>query len=295
MPRAALFSIHARVEGTEPDAWQHSSLVQIWGPRYSAYVVAEEDRAFFTLGRLPDAPARRKRALDLARRLQPVLANKKITYTEAGRMLGESPNMLRYAAPTGTLLIRWDGAARPVMWAVPAPDVDPLDARVELARRYVHIFGPTTTASFKRWAGIGAREAATAFERLTDELLPVTTMIGPGVILASDEAAFRAPGAPAAPARLLPSGDTYYLVWGDDRDLLVPDAAHRAALWTSRVWPGAVLVEGEIVGIWRRSQASVTIESWRRLSAWEREAVAGEASSLPVPGVDRTIAVHWGP
>src|SRR6516165_3013449 len=35
MPRAALLSIHARVEGTEPSAWEDPSLVQLWGPRFN--------------------------------------------------------------------------------------------------------------------------------------------------------------------------------------------------------------------------------------------------------------------
>ena len=39
MPRAALLSIHARVEGTEPSTWEDPSLVQLWGPRFGAYVV----------------------------------------------------------------------------------------------------------------------------------------------------------------------------------------------------------------------------------------------------------------
>ena len=60
VPRAALLSIHARVEGTEPASWEHPSLVQLWGPRYSTYVVAARDRAIFSLGRLPDAPRQRQ-------------------------------------------------------------------------------------------------------------------------------------------------------------------------------------------------------------------------------------------
>ena len=39
MPRAAVLSIHARVQGTGPDTWEDPSLVQLWGPRFSAYVV----------------------------------------------------------------------------------------------------------------------------------------------------------------------------------------------------------------------------------------------------------------
>src|SRR5436190_9368720 len=54
MPRAALLSIHARVEGTTPTTWEDPPLVQLWGPRFSAYLVADQDRGIFTLGRLPD-------------------------------------------------------------------------------------------------------------------------------------------------------------------------------------------------------------------------------------------------
>ena len=61
MPRAALLSIHARVEGTEPSTWEDPSFVQVWGPRYHVYVVAERDLPFFTLGgcrkvERPDGP-----------------------------------------------------------------------------------------------------------------------------------------------------------------------------------------------------------------------------------------------
>jgi hypothetical protein len=54
MPRAALLSIHARVAGTGPTTWEDPSLVQLWGPRFSVYVVAARDLAVFSLGRLPD-------------------------------------------------------------------------------------------------------------------------------------------------------------------------------------------------------------------------------------------------
>ena len=77
-----------------------------------------------------------------------------MTYGEAGRALGEPPNRLRYAAPTGTVVIRWDGARQPTIWTVPPPEVAPLAARLELARRYLHIFGPTTPEAFAEWAGM---------------------------------------------------------------------------------------------------------------------------------------------
>ena len=109
MPRAALLSIHARVEGTEPSTWEDPSLVQLWGPRYSVYVVAARDVSVFSLGRLPDDARGRRVAEEQAARLHALLGGTRMTYGEAGQGLGEHPNRLRCAAPTGTVLIDWDG------------------------------------------------------------------------------------------------------------------------------------------------------------------------------------------
>jgi hypothetical protein len=73
----------------------------------------------------------------------------------------------------------------------------------------------------------------------------------------------------------------------------LPDAAQRDALWTSRVWPGAVLIGAEIAGTWRRADTVLTIQAWRPLSAAERDAVAAEAQALPLPGITRPITVRW--
>ncbi|MHB1629345.1 MAG: DNA glycosylase AlkZ-like family protein [Bacilli bacterium] len=293
MPRAALLSIHARVKGTEPSTWEDPSLVQIWGPRFNAFVVAECDRAVFSLGRLPDDTKGRQRAEDLARRLKAVLAGGRMTYGEAGRALGVHPNSLRYAATTGTVLIRWDGAKQPTVWTVPAPEMDARDARLELARRYLHIYGPATAEAFSRWAGIGLRSSVVAFDALRTTLTPVRTPAGDAWILTSDEVAWRAAVGAVAPARVLPSGDPYLLFQGVDRELLIPNADHQRSLWTPRVWPGGLLIGGEIVGTWRRSDTAMTVQPWRRLSRAERNAVEDEVQSLPLPGIGGRIAVRW--
>jgi DNA glycosylase AlkZ-like len=294
MPRAALLSIHARVAGTGPATWEDPSLVQLWGPRYSVFVVAACDLAVFSLGTLPEDARGLNRAEDLAARLHAALGGTRMTYGEAGRLLGVNPNSLRYAAATGTVLIRWEGARLPVVWTVPPPQLSPADARLELARRYLHIYGPTTPEAFRRWAGISVRSAVSVFAALGPSLTPVRTPVGEGWILARDEAAFLAGPGPAAPARLLPSGDAYFLLYGADRALLVPDEGRRAELWTPRVWPGALLVGEEVAGTWRRAGPVLTVRPWRRLSPAERDAVTEEAGSLPLPGLDgQRITVRW--
>jgi hypothetical protein len=291
MPRAALLSLHARVEGVEPSSWEHPSLVQLWGPRYQVYVVARRDFPLFSLARLPEDEKGRLRAQRMAERLHAHLRDRRMTDRELGTAL-RIGNELRYATTTGTLAIRWGGARAPVVWAVEVPEIEPADARRELARRYLHVFGPATADGFARWAGISRRSAAETFASLEGSLLPVRSPLGDEWLLAEDEPELRAETAPA-PARLLPSGDAYFLLLRPaERKLMVPREDQLERLWTSRVWPGALLVEGEIRGTWRRAQHTVRIEAWARLSRGTRDAVEDEARALPLP-VDRPIEVVW--
>src|SRR5262245_32729942 len=141
MPRAAVLSLHARVEGVEPSTWEDASLAQLWGPRYTTYVVPKRDFALFSLGRLPDSAKGRDRAERIAADLHAHLAGRRMTDREAARALGIG-NAIRYAATTGTVAIRWEGARAPTVWTVVASDTDPADACRELARRYLRVFGP---------------------------------------------------------------------------------------------------------------------------------------------------------
>jgi hypothetical protein len=294
MPRAAVLSLHARVAGIAANAWEHPSFVQVWGPRYSVFVVPERDRAFFTLGRLPIDDAGKRRAETAAALLNDLLRDdERMTCGAAARALRVNHNWLRYGTTTGTMALRWDGARQPTIWMLPRPDIDPHEARVELARRYLRVYGPATVGTFSKWAGVTARAGAMTFEALRTSVIPVRTPIGDAVVLAEDEAAFREKPRGAAPARLLPSGDAYFLLHGADRALVLPDAKRRNALWTSRVWPGAVLVDGEFVGVWRRAGHEVTVEPFARLSAPARAAVEAEAATLPLPDLTRSIAVRW--
>ncbi len=293
MPRAALLSIHARIGGTPPSVLDDPALVQLWGPRYSTYVVAARDVAVFTLGRMPPSGKRREYGQDIAERIEAHLGGSRAPFGEVGHALGVHPNALRYAAPTGRVLIDWDGARQPTIWTIPAPEMDPDEAARELLRRYLHILGPGNPVSFSDWAGITSTRAGSVFESLTSELVPVATPVGDGWILNSDEDEFLVDSDTTGAARLLPSGDVYYLLQGAERELLVPNAELRPRLWTSRVWPGALLLDGEIVGTWRRARENVTLEPWKRLSSTDRQRLAAEAASLPLPGIEAEMKITW--
>lgn len=73
------------------------------------FVVAKPDLAIFTLGVLPDDAKGRERAVRTAQELATALAGRRMGYGEAGQLMGVHHNSLRYAAATGTVLIRWEG------------------------------------------------------------------------------------------------------------------------------------------------------------------------------------------
>ncbi len=142
--------------------------------------------------------------------------------------------------------------------------------------------------------GIRPPRGPATFEALADELTAVRTPIGDAWILAADEPAFRAAEPTATDAvRLLPSGDTWFLLWGADRELLVPDqaagpssgrpACGRAPSSSRARWPGSG----------GGPDAIVAIQPWRGLTTAERDAVAAEAESLPLPDVEDRIRVRW--
>ena len=293
MPRAAVLSINARIERTEAAAWEDPALVQVWGPRYNVYAVAAQDLAVFTLGRFPDDPKSQDRATDLASRLETLLDGESMPADQAGRALGGHPNRLRYATTTGSIVLRWDGARQPTVRIVPPPEVDPADARRELARRYLHVFGPATAESFGVWAGIRTSGAVAAFDQLNSSIVSVATPIGSAWMLDSDVEALQATPQPEAAVRLLPSGDSYFLLHGDQRRLLVPNSDQRRLLWTSRVWPGAVLADGDIVGTWRRAKNKVTIQAWSDLGRTMRDRISAEAAALPIPENRGQMTVQW--
>ena len=293
VPRAAVLALHARVEGVAPDAWADRELVQVWGPRYAVFVVAAEDRAPFTLGTLPDEDDRRARASRLADLLERYLAGGTEEYATAGRAIGVDPVSLRYAGATGRILVRWDGARKPVVQVVPAPEVDPFEARLELARRYLHVCGPADAAGLGWFMGLAPRRVRVVLAALAPELLPVRTPLGDAWLLAREEQDVRAmePAQPA-PVRILSSGDPYLVA--HDRALLVPDDVRRRELWPAgTVWPGGLMVAGELAGSWRRSGRRMTIRAWRRISPAEREAVETEAARLPLPDPGAGVAVTW--
>ncbi len=282
-PRAALVSLHARVEACEPGAWEAEGLLQTYSPRRAVHVLPAADFGVFTLGRLPDDPVVRREVDEAADRVCRLLAGEP---KRAARLTREEGRLVRVGAAGGRIAVRWDTSSLTVR-EIEAPDIDPAAARAELARRHVHAFGPTTPRTFAWWAGTHPRGARQVWEQLAGELVPVDFEGQHAWILAGDEEAVRGAGEVRG-VRLLPTEDLG-LLGADRAGLFVGPAARRTL--TSYDWyhPNGVLVDGELAGQWGRRGGRVEIGMDRAVPARARDMVAAEALSMPVPNASMRV------
>jgi hypothetical protein len=298
VPRSGVLSLHARVQGTQPDSWEAPSVAQVWF-RGSDYIIPREDAGIFTLGSSPRDEDRVKRLDRLADDVHRVTGGQMTTVREVTELLGlPHPTNLRDLAFTGRVHIRWNASH---IWIIPVdrPTIDVEDARKELARRYLHWFGPSTAAGLARWTGLDARDTRLTWASIEGELEAVDIDGADGRTegrfrLAADVDALVA-AQRIAGVRLLPYDDAYTKF---DRELLVPDAAFRARVLplvgqsTLGYAPGAILVDGEIVGSWERQQRKVTIHPWSKLPPAVREIIVAEAMTFPIAGSSKP-SVSW--
>lgn len=271
-PRSAVLSLHARVEGVAADAWEDPAFVQVWGPRGAVWVVPAADVAVFTRGLLPRDERRRAAAEEDADVLAAALGADRVRKRDALAAVGGEVDRLLRASTTGRVRLRWDGRDTLVR-VVDAPAVDHEEARAELLRRFLAAFGTATTDGFATWAGVHPADARAAWSALPDPR--------PGI---------RESGPPVPGVRLLPPGDLF--LQAPDRELLVPDDARRAAVWPRGTPPpGAVLVDGEIAGTWRRRGHRVEVTAFDVLAPGTRRAAEEGAAGFPID-LDRAVEVR---
>src|SRR5690606_23390827 len=196
--------------------------------------------------------------------------------------------LLRLAGTAGAFVYGWPQGGRQTLMATDIWLGSPLGgglaaARLELVRRFVHAYGPVTARHFAAWTGISPDEARERFLELGDELVDVKLDGANAVVLAADRELLADPPF-AVGARLLPAGDPFLAQ--RDRSTLLPDKAHRRALWRPAGSPGLVLMTGRPVGIWRARQAGarlrVTVEPFGELNPRKRQAIE-QAAAVVAP------------
>jgi hypothetical protein len=294
-PRAALLALHARVEGVRPGSWEDPALVQVW-LRWSDYVVPAADYAVFTLGTPPREPERAAAIEELACAAHEVLAGREVGTREVVAALSiGGRGLLGTACAAARYRIRW-GARTVTLLPTERPDVDPEEARLELARRFLGWLGPATADQFAKWAGIPRAEARQTWAVLAPELVPVTMAGRARDALARDVEALTH-SEPQHGVRFLPAGDPYLVF--DHAEALAgrpppPTMDEAGAPLTTRLvnnLTSRILVDGRLAGAWGRAQERMAIHLWRPDDP-DRERIAAGAEGFAGP-IGRPMRLRW--
>lgn len=304
-PRPAFLALHARVADLSPAALRTAlvgrSAVRATSVRATLHLHTAEE---FLALRAALAPAlaaawkglgARTAGIDVeaaAAAARAALTGRPMTFNTLRPLLAErfpdaDERALGYAVRTHVPLVMvpgddgWGFPRDPVFaladeWLgrpVPAPDP------AALIRRHLGAFGPATVADVQAWSGVGGLAgAATA---LGDELVSLAGEDGRDYLDLAD--APRPDEDVPAPPRLLPEFDSLVLAH-KDRTRLVSDARRPALVTRNLRVKAAVLVDGQVAGIWAltrsRRVATVTVQPFARLAARDRKALEAEAARV---------------
>jgi hypothetical protein len=162
-----------------------------------------------------------------------------------------------------------------------------------LVRAYLRVLGPAKPADV---AGYLQASLAAIKQHWPADAVEVRVDGRPAWIAEEHLADLQAAPEPRV-VRLLPRSDPW--LQARDRALIVPDKARQRALWPVIGQPGALLVDGEVIGAWRTRASGkrlvVKVQPFGRLAAATRRAVEEEAAVVAAVRGQADVSVTFEP
>lgn len=148
-----------------------------------------------------------------------------------------------------------------------------------LISTYLRFLGPATPVEVGKYLGSTTAEMKKVWPSGVVEI----TVDGRKAWLPESAVDELTTAAPVSGVRLIPPMDPF--LQARDRDLLIPDRAHQKEVWRVLGNPGAVLIDGEVAGVWRakmsgRKRVDLTVTPFARLSAAHRKALEEESAQV---------------
>ncbi len=171
----------------------------------------------------------------------------------------------RFSALRAGLELR-PGTSPPILERIPgwrgqAREVEPA---LHPIRAALHLLGPLTPKQVASYLDAPVKDVKANWP---DDVETVTVEGEQRQVLSADVDALRSPPDPAGLVRLLGPFDPF--LQARDRELVVPDQAHRKDLWRTLGRPGGVLVGQEVLGSWRPRASGkklrVAVNAWAPL------------------------------
>jgi hypothetical protein len=155
----------------------------------------------------------------------------------------------------------------------------------DVIRGYLRFFGPAPVNAVAAFLDMPVAEVKA---NLPDDVVEVDIRgvagKGPRFVLGGDleKLTGAAKRSDRGVVRLVGSHDPYLQL--RDRDVLVPDRSRHKQLWPTLGRPGAVLVDGEVAGLWRPrtsgQKLSIQLDAWSPIKGRTKTAVDEEAARL---------------
>jgi hypothetical protein len=303
--------VDCRVEDVRDALWKRKTLVKTWLMRGTLHLVPAEDLPLFTAAMRTHLMRTRNSWLKYVQLSEPeflalvnaigeALNGQVLTREELVEKVARGrPEHIRQVMRSGWGMILKPVArggllcfgpsrgqsvtfVRPQQWLSAWRDVDPDEALLEVARRYLRAYGPATKQDFSRWWGQWSGVGKAAWSGLSDELVPVAVEGRHADLLASDVQ--RIAKQPVEESvQLLPAFDPYLM--GHTRRDHIVEAANLSKVSRTAGWISAVvLVDGQVAGTWThvapKDTLRITVEPFRRLSAKTKAEVRRRADSL---------------
>lgn len=199
-------------------------------------------------------------------------------------------HLIGLAAQQGLIIQGADRGRQPTFvrlddWVASDPSTLPASPEVELARRHIRAFGPTTPDDFSAWSGLSLTQSRTAWKEIPDPLIQFSTATGPVWMFQSAFGIFQAEPPQPLSVRLLPAFDTYLLGYRS-RDLVLPPVYATRIQAGGGVLNPALLVDGYVLGQWKlmrkRNGMEVQVTAFEELSREVLDGLEEELSELSV-------------
>lgn len=316
---AAEWSAWNRVENLESDAihnalWADRTLVKLWVMRGTLHLICARDFPMYVAGTRTRDNFRKGAwlryhnltldqieglieaagvALDGRALTREQLADEiaRITGDESLRekVLSGWGEMLKPVAFQGRLCFGPnDGQnvtfVRPDQWIGAWQDIDSQAGLLDIVRRYLSTYGPSTPDEFARWWGIPQpAPAKQLFRALADETIEVSVEGWQAWALTPTVEAIQN-ASPSQTVRLLPYFDPYTVAHSRQREHIM-DAAYADRVYRPQAWISpVVLVGGRIMGTWKHDAKGkivrVTVEPFEKLASTIQDQVEAEAANL---------------
>lgn len=156
-------------------------------------------------------------------------------------------------------------------WIGKRSAVDPEVALAMLARRYLAGHGPATARDLANWSGMTLGQARAGLKTIASE---VEVSSGGQVKLKRSTSSGELP-----PPRLLGPFDPVLHGW-KSREFLIPNERERSVVTTNGLFRPAILVKGQVAGIWRMAGGEVELEPFRKFTAGVRKALDAEVDDI---------------